>query len=217
VSSRTSSFRTAKLIANKEVGSVVVRLMMAQNDIVMANEGLGEWTFTQDRRKLVRQIGGRLYYGRMLMAHVYEALKIVKGIQQNTKLMALVDACDPKTRTSFDAVAAFLTTPDFKMLGGIRNKTSFHYDPTLTVQALEQIDKKFPGHVSTYSLGHDALDWYFELGDLVSDRMVVRDIFKAPEDADVRAAIDPILTRMHTMAKAFSDFAAYFIRAQLKK
>jgi hypothetical protein len=51
----------------------------------------------------------------------------------------------------------------------------------------------------------------------VSDRMVVRDIFKAPEDADVRAAIDPILTRMHTMAKAFSDFAAYFIRAQLKK
>lgn len=85
------------------------------------------------------------------------------------------------------------------------------------MRAVEQIAKKFPGHVSTYSLGNDTLDWYFELGDLVSDRMVVRDIFKAPEGADLRAAIDPILIRMHTMAKAFSDFAAYFIRAQLKK
>jgi hypothetical protein len=217
VSSRTSSFRTAKLIAHKEVGSVVVRLMMALNDIAMANEGLGEWTVTQDRRKLARQNGGRLYYGRMLMAHVYEALKIVKDIQKNTKLKAIVDACDPKTRASFDAVAAFLTTPDFKMLGGIRNKASFHYDHQLTVQALEQIDKKFPGHVSTYSLGHDPLDWYFELGDLVSDRIVVRDIFQAPEDADVRATIDPILMRMHTMASAFQDFATYFIRAQSKK
>jgi hypothetical protein len=63
VSSGTWSFRTAKLIANKEVGSVVVRLMMALNDIAMANEGLGEWTATQDRRKLARQIGGRLYHG----------------------------------------------------------------------------------------------------------------------------------------------------------
>lgn len=46
MSSRTSSFRTAKLIADKDVGSVVVRLMMALNDIAMANEGLGEWTAT---------------------------------------------------------------------------------------------------------------------------------------------------------------------------
>jgi hypothetical protein len=153
----------------------------------------------------------------MLMAHVYEALNIVKDIQENAKLKALVDACDRKTRTSFDAVAAFLTTPDYGMLLRIRNNASFHYDRKLTVRAIEQIDKKFPDHVSTYSLGHDPLDWYFELGDLASDRIVVRDIFKAPEDAEVRAAIDPILMRMHTMATAFSDFAAYFIRAQSKK
>jgi hypothetical protein len=44
------------------------------------------------------------------------------------------------------------------------------------VRALEQIDKKFPGHAFTYSLGHEPLDWYFELGDLMLDRIVVRDI-----------------------------------------
>jgi hypothetical protein len=46
---------------------------------------------------------------------------------------------------------------------------------------------------------------------------VVRDIFNAPEDADVRAAIDPILLRMHSMASAFQDFAAHFISAQSKR
>jgi hypothetical protein len=48
---------------------------------------------------------------------------------------------------------------------------------------------------------NDPLDWYFELGDLVNDRIVVRGIFKAPNDADVRAAIDPILLRLHRMAR----------------
>lgn len=190
---------------------------MALNDIAMANEGLGEWTFTQERRKLVRQNGGKLYYGRMLMAHVYEALSIIENIQKSPKHMALVQACDPVTISSFLAVANFLTTADYEMLRRIRNNASFHYDGKLAVRALEKIDERFPSHVSTYSLGHDPLDWYFEMGDLASDRIVVRDIFKAPESADLRAAIDPILVRMHTMAKAFSDFAGHFIRNQLKR
>jgi hypothetical protein len=82
---------------------------------------------------------------------------------------------------------------------------------------LGQIDKKLPNHCFTYTLGHESLDWYFELDDLVSDRVVVRDIFKAPEGADLRAAIDPILMRLHAMAMAFSDFAGHFIRHKLKR
>jgi hypothetical protein len=217
MSSRTWCVKTAKLRADEKAASVVVRLMMALNDIAMANEGLGEWTVTRERRKLARQNGGRLYYGRMLMAHVYEALSIIEDIQNSPELKALVQACDPATRSSFDAVAAFLKTADFEMLCRIRNNASFHYDGKLAVRALEQIDKKFPGHAFTYSLGHEPLDWYFELGDLMLDRIVVRDIFKAAESIDVRAAIDPILMRMHMMASAFSDFGGDFIRNQLKR
>ena len=217
MSSRTWSVGTARLMADKEAASVVVRLMMALNDLAIANEGLGEWTATQERRKLARQNGGRLYYGRMLMAHVYEALSIIENIQDSPKLRMLVDACDPATRSSFNGVAGFLETADYGMLCRIRNNASFHYNGKLAVRAVEQINKKFPEHVSTYSLGHDPLDWYFELGDLALDRIVVRDIFKAPESADLRAAINPILMRMHTMAGAFSDFAGHFIRNQLKR
>jgi len=215
MSSRTWSAKTTVLTADKKLASVIVRLMMAMNDIALANEGLSEWTGTTDPRKVYRQNGGRLYYGRMLMAHIYEALSIIKDIQQDTKLRAAVQQCEAKTRSSFDAVAAFLGTDDYEMLLRIRNNASFHYDGKLAVRALEQIDKSFANHRFTYSLGNDPLDWYFELGDLVNDRIVVRGIFKAPNDADVRAAIDPILLRLHRMAAAFSDFAGYFVRHHL--
>jgi hypothetical protein len=224
MSSTTWSVRTAKVIADEAVAAVVVRLMMALNDIAMANEGLGEWTVTQEPRKLARQNGGRLYYGRMLMAHVYEALSIIEDVQKSPRLSALVQACDPQTISSFDAVATFLTTDDYGKLRRLRNKVSFHYDRELALEAVKKIAKKFPSHLSPYSLGHDPLDWYFELGDLALDRIVVRDIFEAPEpedgdlrDADLRAAIDPILTRMYVMANAFRDFAGHFIRNQLKR
>jgi hypothetical protein len=132
MSSKTWIARTAEVIADKEVASVVVRLMMALNDIAMANEGLGEWTFGQERKKLARQNGGRLYYGRMLMAHVYEALSIIKDIQDNPKLRALVDACDPETRLSFDAVAVFLTTSD--TICSYASETTLHFTMTINLQ-----------------------------------------------------------------------------------
>jgi hypothetical protein len=82
MSSTTWSVRTAKLIADQEAASVVVRLMMTLNDMEMADVGLREWTTTQERRKLFRQ-GGRIYYLRMLMGHLYEALSIIKEIQKS--------------------------------------------------------------------------------------------------------------------------------------
>jgi len=83
----------------------MIRLMMAQNDIAVANEGLREWTFTAEKRKITRQNGGRLYYGRMLMSHVIEALKVIKEIQNDPRLSAAVQQCDIKTRQSFAAVS----------------------------------------------------------------------------------------------------------------
>jgi hypothetical protein len=105
MSSATWIVKTAKLIADRDVASVLIRLMMALNDIAMANEGLRDWTFTTEHRKLSRQNGGRLYYGRMLMAHIYEALKIIEEIENAPKVKVLVQACDPKTQSSYSAVA----------------------------------------------------------------------------------------------------------------
>ena len=119
---------------------------------------------------------------------------------------------------SFDAVAKFLSSPDFGLLAQIRNSASFHYDKKRAGKGIERIVTKYPEHESVYSMGIDPLDWYFEIGDLVNDRIVVREIFAVSESVvDVRAAIDPILGRMHRMAAAFSDFAGNFIRFRLKR
>src|SRR5712692_7478398 len=116
MSSRTWSARTSALVADEELASIIVRLMMALNDIAMANEGLGEWTVTTERKKLARQNGGRLYYGRMLMSHVFEALRIIKDIQKSDNFKSVIQNCDAETRTSFDVVAMFLKSADYDML-----------------------------------------------------------------------------------------------------
>jgi len=217
VSSREFMGRSASLLADKELASVVVRLMMAMNDLGVANSALAEWEQTEDRKKDVRRNGGKLYYGRMMMAHVYEALHIIEEIKGSAQLRAAVDRCDSKTGASFNAVAKFLDTDDYKVLCRIRNNSSFHYSPKLTMRALEKLVEKYPNHISPYSLGQNTLDWYFELGDLINDKIVVRDIFKVPDQDDLRTAIDPILLRLHTMAVAFTDFAGHFIWHCMKK
>jgi len=214
--SNTRMVRTSRLAADPEIAAVVLRLMMAMNDIGVANDALQEWDQTKDRKKKGRQNGGKLYFGRMQMAHVHEGLLIVDDISKSATLKVAVDRCKPQTRKSFDEVAKFLKSPDFKILVRIRNNASFHYDRKLAVRALQQIATKFPYDVSPVSLGHETLDWYFELGDKVVDRMVVRDIFKVDEKVGMRAAIDAVLSRLHVMAAAFSDFAGYFIRHYAK-
>jgi len=207
---------SAKLAADPEIASAVLRLMMAMNDIGVANDALQEWDTTENPKRKLRRDGGKLYFGRMQMAHIHEALLIVKEMKQTPSLKRLVERCDAKTRRSFDVVVAFLQSKDFKILGDIRNRASFHYDRQLPLRALDQIAKKYPTDISTYSLGHETLDWYFELGDKVADRLVVREIFGVAENADMRVALDEILGRLHAMAMAFLDFAGHFIRHYAK-
>jgi hypothetical protein len=54
MSSQTWTARTSRLNSDRELASVIARLMMVQNDIAIANEGLGEWTNTTEQKKLAR-------------------------------------------------------------------------------------------------------------------------------------------------------------------
>jgi hypothetical protein len=124
-------------------------------------------------------------------------------IRDDAKLTKTVQKCDHKTRSSFDVVVAFVGTEDYKMLLRIRNNVSFHYPDKLAVKALEQIDRIFPHHRFTYALGHDPLDWYFELGDMVIDRMVVWDRCR-----DVAPLHRAVRTRWPAAVKALLDSGA---------
>jgi hypothetical protein len=151
--STTRIVRTARLATDEEIASVVLRLMMAMNDIGVANDALQEWDQTQSRKKKARQNGGKLYFGRIQMPHIYEALLIIEEIKQTASLVRAVERCDIRTQRSFEAVATFLYTEDFKRLRRLRNNAAFHYDSKLGLRALHQIIEKYPGDTSSLSWG----------------------------------------------------------------
>ena len=82
--------------------------------------------------------------------------------------------------------------------------------------SLPSLHPKIPfpaaGHRTSYSLGSHTLDWYFELGDLVFDEIVIREVFEIPEEADIKEAALEVLNRLHVIGTALTDFSGYFIR-----
>jgi hypothetical protein len=198
-------------IAKSNFGSVLLRLMMAVNDLGLVNNALYEWNTSTEKRKIVRRAGGRMYFVRVQMAHLFEALGIIKEIRDTPALMAEVERCSKKTQDSFVKVKAFVDTQDYGLLAEIRNSVTFHYDAKRSARAVAEIAEKFPEDRSAFTLGHEPLDWYFELADKVQEKMVVRYIFKVPEGAEIVKESDAIGNQVFDMAEAFADFAGYFI------
>jgi hypothetical protein len=203
--------RSAKLLLDEKLASVVMRLMIAMNDLGMTNSSMAEWQATDDPKKRARWRGGLLYFGRVQSAHLFEALSIIQEIGDDPDLMRTVNSCDTKTIDSFDTAAKSLESSDFALLARLRNNTAFHYNVELPLRRLKRLVERWPNHVTPFSLGSDTLDWHFELGDLIIDEIVIREIFAIPEAEDVRKGAVAVLDRLHKIGTAFSDFAGYFI------
>lgn len=217
MSSRTWSLRSAKLLQDRKLASVILRLMICMNDIGITNRSMFEWERTDDPKKKARWRGGVLYFGRIQSAHLFEALSIIDEIRNDPDLIATVDRADSATGESFKIVADFVDGDDYKMMAKMRNVVAFHYEPKLVVRRLERLVERSPLHSTIYSLGSEVLDWYFELGDLIADEIVIREVFQIPEEADLKKTTFQILDRLHRMATAFTDFAGYFIRSRCSK
>jgi hypothetical protein len=217
MSSREWIVRTDKLLQDQQVGSVILRLMMFMNDIVITNTEMFEWEKTEDPKKKFRWRGAVLYFGRMQSAHLFEALSIIREIKSDPQLLARVSKCTTQTASSFQVVASFLDSDDCKLMAKMRNVAAFHYDKKLSMRRLAKIVQAFPDHRTSYSIGNDTLDWYFELGDLVFDEVVIREVFEISEDADIKEAALKVLNRLHVIGVAFTNFAGYFIREYCAK
>jgi hypothetical protein len=217
MSSRTWSVRSAKLLENEKLGAIILRLMMAMNDLGITNSSMAEWEKTDDPKKKARWRGGVLYFGRVQSAHLFEALTIIAEIRNDSDLMAAVDNSDPATKASFDTVAKFLDDADYKMMAKMRNVVAFHYGPKLAMRRLRNLVDDWPEHRTMYSLGSETLDWYFELGDLIADEIVIREVFEIPDGTNIKTAAIAVLDRLHKIGTAFTDFAGHFIRASCAK
>lgn len=214
--STTTLVRVAKIAEEFELGDVLIRLMMACNDFSLANESLGRWRNPQTKKEEVRAQGAARYFLRLQVSHICEALDIVDEIERSTVLRAALESTDERTKASFEKLKKFKSSPIYRTIKLIRNKVGFHYDSDWAKKALQRIAADHPDLQSSITMGEEALDWYFEPGDLVEDSIVVRQIFKIQREADVRTETDKILTELQRVAETFGDFAGYFVKHHCK-
>jgi hypothetical protein len=207
----TTRFVKTKKIAGSVNASLVPRLMMIVNDMVIVNEFLKVWSTSKEKRWESRKGGGRALFARVQMSYVFEALEVIKEIRDSAALMAEVQKCDEKTRKSFEAVKTFLDTDDYKKLIQVRHNVGFHYAPKLAERAVKEIAADAPDDSSPMTLGEEPLDWHFVLGDKVQDNIVVRHIFEVPKGKDAGKESDVIANRIFDMAEKLAEFAGYFI------
>jgi hypothetical protein len=195
-----------------DLAPVILRLMMACNDFSIANDAFGQWSAEQSRTRKDRQLNARLYFLRVQIAHVYEALSIINEVQRKPLLLAAVRRCDARTQQSYDRLVAHLATSQYKIMRRLRNKITFHYDPTIACAGLMAIAANHPDQQTIVRMGDAALDWYFEAADIIVGRTVVRQIFNISLTADARAEADKIVLDLQDIANTFGDFAGYFIK-----
>ena len=189
---------------------------MFVNDTGIVNESLRDWSTTTDKDRQARKDGARGLFARLQMAYVYEILEAIKDIRNNKNWMAKVESCPKGTQDHFAKACAFLDSPDYQTLTILRNNACFHYANKMSVKAVEDIATKNPDDLSTFSQGDTLLDWYFELGDKVAQRIVVHHVFKVPEGKDIGKESDAIANRIFDIAEEVALFAGGFIREQTK-
>lgn len=199
-------------------GTTVVKLMMACNDLSLANQALSEWKKEQPKNKKSRQVGAGMYFVRTQLAHLHEGLKIIDAIRKDPALLIFVKQCDTQTQESFHTLQQFLPGgpmhKEFEQLvGRVRHNLTFHYDESgkLIEIAISDRASRAEARMSSITRGDTGHSWHFKLADDVVDSIVVRQIWAIPKNADVRAEADKIADRVHQIFLWFVDFAGEFI------
>jgi hypothetical protein len=196
--------------------ATVVKLMMACNDMSLANQTLADWKKEQPPRRKVRAFGARIYFLRMQIAHLYEGLKVIDEIQRNPVLLDFVGRCDPQTQRSFDELLMYQKGGGkhgvLKDLAGkVRHNIAFHYEQGGTL--IERVIKDFAsrGKSSSLTRADTAPDWHFEIADAIVDHVIWRGLWGVSPDGDSSARADEVAMTIHELFLSFMDFAGEFI------
>lgn len=217
MSSNTRLVRSDRLLHDREIASALLRLMMAVNDGALANNALVEWDQTTDRRKKGRFNGGRMYFVRVQLGHVFEALNVIDEIKASSVLRDLIEGADSGSQASFKKLEEFRSTPEYKVLVRLRNNLSFHYNGKLAVRGLERVVEARPDDLSAITFGDEVLDWHFQLADKVVNSIFARDVMGLGQDADVVKESNEIMRRLFDLHEALADFSMHFIRHHFRK
>jgi hypothetical protein len=191
--------------------AIVLKLMMVCNDMQLANEALADWKKEQPRNRKCRQVGARMYFVRLQLSHLHEAITIPKTLQKDESLRRLIDKCDQRTRESCHKFESFLhdaSRPLHTILAAIRSNLVFHYDERGKMIMKTLSDRaQLCGRFSSITRGDSAYLWHFKVADDIVDEIVVRQIFKVARNQELRIEVERITDEIHELFLYFVDFA----------
>ena len=84
---RITQVNLSKLNPENKEHLMIVRLMMAFNDISMANACMVEYYNIADKAKSHLKRGGTNYFVRLGCGHLYEGLKIIRDLKKKSSEM----------------------------------------------------------------------------------------------------------------------------------
>jgi hypothetical protein len=213
---RYLNFQT--LAGRGAIAATVIKLMMACNDLELANEALSEWKEEQPMTRRSRQTGAGMYFIRLQLAHLFEGLKIVDDLRKDPSLFALVSQLDAHARDSFTNLEQLLSGGPKrawieKLMGRVRSNLTFHYEESGKLIAKAILDRagRPEAQGSSVTRGSDAYLWHFKAADDIVDSVVVRQIWGIPRGADLRVEADRIAGELHQVFVWFLDFSGEFI------
>jgi hypothetical protein len=106
-----------KLHARGKSATLVIKLMIACNDLQLANEAFSQWKDEQPPNRANRQLGARRYFLRLQIAHLFEAFKIQASFKYLEQF-----ARGGTRRQWFQTI-----------VGRVRGNLTFHYDESGTL------------------------------------------------------------------------------------
>ena len=84
-----------------EDAGIVTSLMLACNDMSLCNQALSMASKEDAYSSAKTASGARMYFLRMQISHLWEALKIVPELRASANLMRRVKSSDQRTQESF--------------------------------------------------------------------------------------------------------------------
>ncbi len=203
---------TFKHLADKgELGVVMVRLMMFVNDLTLCNDAMEQWHKYEDPPHKSRESGAKMYFVRLMIAHMFEALKVVNKINTTPELKEAVERCEKTTQDAFARAVKIIGTTDYKLMKKVRDSITFHYLHDNVESALTLLADKHPNDPRPITIGTRAIDWHYEPCDRIIDNAVLREIFEVAEDADLKEELETYAELYLTLGDDIMAFAGPFI------
>jgi hypothetical protein len=210
--------RFDRLSARGDDAVLIVKLMMAFNDVAIANEGLADCKKRLAEKRTDKDRGAALYFIRLQAAHLVEAMTVVDQVAKSRLLRQLISTCPQPCLEAFarlvdirtDRAARKKFNQYFEVM---RNNVTFHYNESgkQIAGAIGRCSKSPQVNTSSITRGTEPYSWRFNVADDIVDSIVCRDIWKIPDNADLRVEADAAADYGHAIFLDFVNFCTELI------